>query len=157
MQLNQFSTTRGVAVVELLSCVWLFVTPWTIAHLSFTISQSLLRFMSIQLVRLSNRLILCCPLLLQPSIFPSIRVFCNELALWIRWPTYWSFSLNISPSNEYLGLTSFRINWLDLLAVQVTFKSPALRGSQLFLGSNETRNLCLNGHVQLPELFLEND
>ena len=101
-------------------------TPWTAAHqasLSFTISWSLLRFMSIELVTLSNHLILCCPLLLLPSIFPRIRVFSNESVLHIRWPKYWNFNFSISPSNEYSGLISFRIDWFDLLAVQVTLKS----------------------------------
>ena len=103
-----------VVVVQWLSHVWLFVTLWTVAHqspLSFTISQGLLRFMSTESVMLSNHLILCCPLLLLPSIFPIIRVFSNELALQIKWPKYWwSFSFNISPSNEYSGLLSFRID-----------------------------------------------
>ena len=107
-------------VVHSLSCVWLFATPWTVAcqaSLS-TISQGLLTLMSIELVMLSNHLILCRPLLLLPSIFPSKRVFSKELALHIRWPKYWSFSFSISLSNEYSGLISFRIHWLDLLAVQ---------------------------------------
>ena len=102
------------------------VTPWTIAYpapLSFTITCSLLRFMSIELVMVSNHLILCHPLLLLPSIFPSIRVFSNEPVLPIRWPKYWSFSFSISPSNEYSGLISFRIDWFDLLAVQGIHKS----------------------------------
>ena len=102
------------------------MTPWTAAHqvsLSITNSQSLLKLVSIELVMLSNHLILCCPLLLQPSIFPSIRVFSNESILCIRWPKYWSFSFSIHPSNEYSGLISFRIDWLDLLAVQGTLKS----------------------------------
>ena len=101
-------------------------TAWTAAHqasLSITSSQSLLKLMSIELVRASNHLILCHPLLLLPSIFPSIRVFSNESALHIRWPKYWSFSFSISPSNEYSGLISFRMDWLDLLAVQGTLKS----------------------------------
>ena len=105
--------------VLLLSCVWLFATPWTAAHqasLSITNSRSLLKLMSIESVMPSNHLILCCPLLLLPSIFPSIRIFSNESALHIRWPKYWSFSY-ISPSNEYSGLISFRMDWLDLLAV----------------------------------------
>ena len=100
--------------------------PWTIARqasLSITNSQSLPKPMSIESVMPSNHLILCCPLLLLPSIFPNIRVFSNELALRIRWPKYWSFSFNISPSNEYSGLISFRMDWLDLLAVQGTLKS----------------------------------
>ena len=112
--------------VQLLSCVRLFVIPWTAANqasLSITNSQSLLKLMSIALVMLSNHLILCCPLLLPPSIFPSIRVFSNESVLCIRWPKYWSFSFSISPSNEYSGLISFSMDWLDLLAVQGTLKS----------------------------------
>ena len=111
-------------VVQSLSCVQLFATPWTAAHrphLSFTISRSFLWFISIELVMLSNRLILCCPLLLLPLVFPSIRVFSNDSVLHIRWPKYWHFC--ISPSNEYSGLISFRIEWLDLHAVQGTLKS----------------------------------
>ena len=115
-----------VIVVQLLSHVQLFVTPWTASHqasLPFIISQSLLKLMSIELVILSNHLILCCPLLLLPLISPGIKVFSNESALCIRWPKYRSFSFNISPSNEHPGPTSFRIDWLDLLAVQGTLKS----------------------------------
>ena len=111
--------------VQSLSRVRLFVTPWTAAHqasLSITNSQSLLKLMPIELVMPSNHLILYHPLLLLPSIFPSIRVFSSESALRIRWPKYWSFSFNISPSNEYSGLISFRMDWLDLLAVQGTPK-----------------------------------
>jgi len=93
------------------------------ASLSFTISQSLLRFMSIELEMSSYHLILCCPLLLLPSIFPSIRVFSNESAFCIRWPKYWSSSFSISPSSEYSGLISFKIDWFDLLAVYGTLKS----------------------------------
>jgi len=102
------------------------VTPWTAAHqssLSFTISWSLLKLMSVELMMPSNHLILCCPLLLLPSIFSSIRVFSNESALRIRWPKYWSFSFSLSPSNEHSGLISFRMDWLGLLAVQGTLKS----------------------------------
>ena len=102
------------------------MTPWTAAcqaSLSFIISQSLLKLMSIESVMPSNHLILCRSLLLLPSIFPSIRVFSNESALHIRWPKYWSFSFNISPSNEHSRLISFRMDWLDLLAVQGTLKS----------------------------------
>ena len=102
------------------------VTPWTAAHqasLSFTNSRSLLKLMSIASVMPSNHRILCHPLLLLPSVFPSIRVFSNESVLHIRWPKYWSFSFSISPSNEYSGLISLKIDWLDLLAVQGTFKS----------------------------------
>ena len=112
--------------VQLLSRVRLFVTPRTAAHqasLSISNSWSLLNLRSIAMVMPSNHLILCCPLLLPPSIFPSIRVFSNESVLPIRWPKYWSFSFNISPSNEYSGLISFRMDWLDLLAVQGTLKS----------------------------------
>ena len=112
-----------MVVVQSLSCVWLFVTPWTAAcqaSLSFTISWSLLKLMSIESVMPSNHLILCCPLVVL-LIFPSIRVFSNESALHIRWPKYWSFS--ISPSGEYSGLISFRVDWSDLLAVQGTLKS----------------------------------
>ena len=112
--------------VQSLSCVQLFATPWTAAHqasLSITNSWSLLKLMSIELVIPSNHLILCRPLLLLPSIFPSIRAFSNESALCIRWPKYWSFSFSISPSNEHPGLISFRMGWLDLFAVQGTLKS----------------------------------
>ena len=115
-----------IVVVQSLSCVQLFVIPWTAAHqgsLSITNSRSLLKLMSIESGMSSNHLILCHPLLLRPSIFPSIRVFSNESALCIRWPKYWSFSFSISPSNEYSGLISFRMDWWDLLAVQGTLKS----------------------------------
>ena len=108
-------------LLQLLSHVQLFVTPWPAARqasLSITDSWSLLKLMSVKSVMPSNHLIFCCPLFLPPSIFPSIRVFPNELVLHIRWPKYWSFSFIISPSNEYSGLISFRIYWLDLLAVQ---------------------------------------
>ena len=106
--------------------VWLFATPWTAARqasLSITNSRSLPKLMSIESVMPSNHLILCHPLLLLPSIFPNIRVFSNESALRIRWPKYQSFSFIISPSNEYSGLISFRMDWLDLLVVQGTLKS----------------------------------
>ena len=112
--------------VQSLSRVRVFVTPGTATHqasLSITNSQSLLKLMSIELVIPSNHLILCHPLLLSPSIFPNIREFSNESTLCIRWPKYWSFSFIISPSNEYSRLISFRIDWLDLLAVQGTLKS----------------------------------
>jgi len=111
--------------VHLLSHIWLFVTLWSAAHqasLSITNSQSLLKLISIELVMPSNHLVLCCPLLL-PSVFPSIRVFSNESVLHIRWLKYWSFSFSISPSNEYSGLVSFRMDWFDFLAVQGTLKS----------------------------------
>ena len=112
--------------VQSLSRVRLLATPWTAAHqasLSIANSQSLLKLMSIESVMPSNHLILCCPLLLLPSIFPSIRGFSNKSVLCIRWPKDWSFSFSISPSNEYSGLISFRMDWLDLLAVQGTLKS----------------------------------
>ena len=112
--------------VKSLSCVRLFATPWTAAcqaSLSITNSRSLPKLMSIELVMPSNHLILCHPLLLLPSVFPSIRAFANESALRIRWPKYWNFNFNISPTNEYPGLISFRMDWLDLLAVQGTLKS----------------------------------
>ena len=110
---------RMFSSVRLLSCVQLFVTPWTAAHqdsLSITNSRSLPKLMSIELVMPYNHIILCHPLLLLPSIFPSIRVFSNESGLRIRWPKYWSFGFSISPSNEHSGLISFRMDWLDLLA-----------------------------------------
>ena len=112
--------------VHSLSHVRLFATPWTAtrqASLSIINSRSPPKLMSIKSVMSSNHLILCRPLLLLPSIFPSIRVFSNEPVLHIRWPRYWSFSFNISPSNEHPGLISFRVDWLDLLAVQGTLKS----------------------------------
>ena len=117
---DQFSS------VQLLSCVQFFVTWWAAARqasLSITNSQSSPKLKSIELVMPSNHLILCCPLFLPPSIFPSIRVFSNESVLHIRWPKYWSFSFSISSSNEYPGLISFRMDWLDVLAVQGTLKS----------------------------------
>ena len=116
----------SVSSVHSLSHVRLFATPWTAARqafLSINNSRSLLKLMSIESVVPSNHLILCRPLLLLPSIFPSIRVFSNESALPIRWLKYWSFSFSISPSKEYSGLISFRIDWFDLLAVQETLKS----------------------------------
>ena len=112
--------------VQSLSCVRLFATPWTAAgqaSLSITISWSPPKTMSVESVIPSNHLILCHPLLLLPSIFPSIRVFSNETALRITWPKYWSFSFNISPSDGHSGLITFRMDWLDLLAVQGTLKS----------------------------------
>ena len=120
--------------VQLFSHVRLFVTPWTAAcqaSLSITNSQSLLNLMSIESVIPSNHLILCRPLLLLPSIFPSIRVFSNESVLHIRRPKYWSFSFSISLSNEYSGLISFRMDWLDLLAIQGTLKSQSINSSAL--------------------------
>ena len=118
--LQQFISAHSVSRVQL------FATPWSAAHqasLSITNSQSLLKLMSIESVMPSNHLMLCRPLLLLPSVFPSIRVFSDESVLHIRWPKYWSFSFNISPSNEYSGLISFRMDWLDLLALQGTLKS----------------------------------
>ena len=120
------SLTVCVSSVQLFSRVRLFVTPWTAAHqasLSITNSQSLLKLMSTESVMPSNHLILCRPHLLLPSIFPSIRVFSNESVLCIKWPKHWSFRFSISPSNEYSGLISFRMDWLDLLAVQGTQES----------------------------------
>ena len=115
-----------ISSVQSLSHVWLFANPWTVARqasLSNTNSWILLRLMSIELVMPSNHFILCHHLLLLPSILPSIRVFSSESALHIRWPKYWSFSFSISPSNEYSGLISLKMNWLDLLAVQGALKS----------------------------------
>ena len=115
-----------IIVVQSLSRVWLLATPWTAAHhasLSFTISRSLFKLMSIESVMLSNHFILCHPLLLLSSVFPRIRVFSSESVLHIRWPKYWSFIFSISSSNEYSGLISFRIDWFDLFAVQGTLKS----------------------------------
>ena len=116
----QFSSVQSV------SRVWVFATPWMAARrasLSSTNSQSLFKLMSIESLMPSSHLILCRPLLLLPAIFPSIRVFSSESVLHIRWPKYWSFSFSISSSNEYSGLIFFRIDWFDLLAVQVTLKS----------------------------------
>ena len=115
-----------LVVVQSLSCVWLFANPWTAAcqaSLSTTNSRSLLKLVSIESVMLSNLLILCHPLLLWPSIFPSINIFSNESVFYIRWPKYWNFSFSISPSNEYSGLISFRMDCLGLLAIQGTLKS----------------------------------
>ena len=127
LHLHSFPANRFISIfsifcsVQSLSQVRLFVTPWTAARqasLSITNSQSLLKLMPIELMMPSNHFSLCCPLLLLPSIFPNIRIFSNESALHIRWPKYWSFSFNISPSNEYSGLISFMMDWLDLLADQ---------------------------------------
>ena len=143
MLLSAYSTEASshhlepfVVSVQLLSHVWLFLTPWTAAHqasLSFTVSWILLKLMSIESVMSSNQLILCCPHLLLPSIFPSIRVFFNESALGIRWPKYWSFSFSISPSSGYWGLISFRIDWFDLPAVQGTLKFKSINSLVLSL------------------------
>ena len=142
--------------VQSLSHVPLFVTPWTAAHqasLSITNSQSLLKLMSIESVMPSNHLILCCPLFLLSSIFPSIRVFSSESVLCIRWPQYWSFSISISPSNEYSGLISLRMDWLDLLAVQGWRKtwqptpvSLICHVSGLLLGCKETQPVHPKGN-----------
>ena len=123
---------------SVLSHIWLLATPWTAASqasLSFTISQSLLELMSIELVMLSNLLILCHPLLLLPSVFPSIRVFSNELALRIRQPKYWRFSFTISPSDEYSGLISLKIDWFDLLkskGLSRVFSNTTVQKHQFF-------------------------
>ena len=121
-----FCNISYLFVVQPFSPTWLFATPWTTAHqasLSFAVSQRSLKLMSIESVMPWNHLILCHPLLLLPSIFPSIRVFSSELAFCIRWPNYWSLSFSISHSSKYSGLISFRMDWLDLLAVQGTLKS----------------------------------
>ena len=126
MRTFSLPTLHIFVAVQSLSHVWLFADPWTATRqvsLSFTISQSLLKLMSIESMMASNHLVLCCPLLLQPSICASIRVFSSESVLCIRWPKYWSLSSSISLSNEYSGLISFRVGWLDLLAVQRTLKS----------------------------------
>ena len=131
-------------VVQSLCYIWLFVTPWTAARqasLSITNSWSLLKLMSIELVMPSSHLILCHPLLLLPSILPSIRVFSNKSVLPIRWPKYWSFSFSITPSNEYSGLISFRMDWLDLFAVQGTLKS--------FLQHHSSKALILCSQLSL--------
>ena len=123
---NSPLSAGGISLVQSLSRVWLFATPWSAArqaYLSITRCWNLLKLMSIESVMPSNHIILCRPLLLPPSIFPSIRVFSNESALHIRWSKYRSLSFSISPSNEYSGLISFRMDWLDLLAVQRTLKS----------------------------------
>ena len=120
---------RECQSVQSLSRVQLFSTPWTAARqasLSITNSQSLIKLMSVELVMPSNHFILCCPLLLLPSIFPSTRVFSNESVLCIRWPKYWSFNFSISPSSEYSGLISFRTDWFDVLAVQAGGSIPGL-------------------------------
>ena len=118
-------SNQWFSLVQLLSCIWLFATPWTAARqasLSITNSWSLLKLLSVARVIPSNHLILCCSLLLPPSIFPSIRVFSNESVLRIRWPKDWSFNFSTNASDEYSGLISFRIDWLALLAVQGTLK-----------------------------------
>ena len=121
--------------VQLLSHVRLFANPWIAAcqsSLSITSSQRLLKFMSIKLVMSSNHLILCCPLLLLPSISPSIKVFSNESVLCIKWPKYWSFSFSISPSNEYLGLISFRMDWLQSKGLSRVFSNTTVQKHGFF-------------------------
>ena len=145
-----------VIIVQSLTYVWIFVTPWTAAHqasLSFTISPNLLKLMSIELVMPSNLLILCCPLLLLPPIFPSIGVFSSELALCIRFPKYWCFSINLS--NKYSGLISFRIDWFDLLVVHGTLKesSPALQFKSI---NSLALSLCYGPSVTSVHDYWEN-
>ena len=138
--------------VQSLSCVQLFVTPWTAAHqasLSITNSQSLLKLKAIESVMPSNHLMLCRPLLRLPSIFPSIRVFSDESDLHIRWPTYWSFSFSISHSNEYSGLISFRMDWLDLFAVQRTLKSLLQRHSPKASILRRSAFIKSNSHIHI--------
>ena len=143
---------NSVVVVQLLSHVQLFATPWTAAcqaSLSFTISWGLLKLMSIESVMLSNHLILCHPLLILPSIFPSIRVIFNESFLPIRWPKCWSFSLSISPSNEYLGLISFRMDWLiSLLSKRLSrvFSNTTVQKHQFF---DTQLSLRSNSHIHM--------
>ena len=164
----ELCTLNGISivVVQSLSRIRLFATPWAAAHqasLLFTISQSLFTLMSIESMVPSNHLILSCPLSsCLPSVFPSIRVFSNESALHIRWPKYWSFSFSISPSNEYSGLISFRIDWLDLLAVQGTQESsPApqfqsINSLALSLLYGPTLSLLkLGTHLKMFSVFIE--
>ena len=153
---------RRPAVVQSLSCVQLFETPWTAALQAplSSIFRSLLKFMSIESGMLSNHFILCCPLLLLPSIFLSIRVFSNELALCLRWPKYWNFSFSISPSNEYSGLISYRIDQFDLIAVQGTpwsllqhhnSKASILQHSALFVA--QVSHLCMTPGKTIVSLY----
>ena len=144
-------SSHPVGFVQLPSHVWLFVTPWPVAlqgSLPRIISRSLPKFMSIELVMLSNRLILCCPLFLLPPVFPSIRVFSNESVFRIRWLKYWCFCFSISPSNEYSRMISFRIDWFDLFAVQGTLKSL------LLYHSSKTSIICRSAFfmVQLSHI-----
>ena len=148
---------KKISSVQSFSRVWLFVTPWTAAHqasLSITNSQSLPKLICIESVMSSNHLILCCPLLLLPSIFPSIRVFSNNSVLQFRWPQYWSFSFSISPSNEYSGLISFRMDWLDLLAFQGTLKSllqhHSSKASIRSKASNISKGIVISQHIYKP-------
>ena len=144
--------SRLSVIVQLLSCVRLFASPWTAARqasLSFTISWHLLKFTFIESMAPSNHLTLCFPLLLLASVFPSIMVFFNELTPWIRWSKYWSFSFSISPSNEYSGLISFRIDWFDLLAVQGTLKSlPQHHSSKAYQFLGTQPSLWCNSHIR---------
>ena len=143
-----------ISSVQLLSHVWLFETPWTVAcqaFLSITNTQSLLKLMSIKSIMPSNHLIFCHPLHLLPSMFPSIRVFSNESILRIRWPKYWSFNFRISPCNEYSGQISFRIDWFDLLAVQGTLKSLHHISSK---ASVLQPSLWSNSHIHTWELHV---
>ena len=160
-----FFISLSFSSVQSLSHVWLFATPWTAAcqaSLSITNTRSLPKLMSFESVVQSNHLILCHPLLLPPSIFPSIRVFSNESGLHIRWPKYWSFSFNISPSNERPGLISFRMDWLDLLAVQGTLKSllqhhsskaSTLPCSAFFISQFKERKIISNLITKYIEIF----
>ena len=141
--------SRAFSSVQLLSHVQLFVTPWTAKRQvsqSITNSQSLLRLMSIELVMPSNHHILCLPLLLLPSILPSIRVFSSESALHIRWPNYWSFSFNISPSNEHPGLISFRIDWISLQSKGLSrvFSNTTVQKHQFFGAQPSSQS---NSHI----------
>ena len=142
--------SKDVFVVHPPSLVQLFANPWTAAcqaSLSFTITWSLLKLMSIESVMPSNHLVLCHPPLLPPSIFPSIRVFSNELALQIRWPKYWSYSFSINSSNEYSGLISFRMVWFDLLAVQGTLKILLQHQVQKHQFFDTQPSLWSNSHI----------
>ena len=140
ISLSIFSLFSSVQFSHSVVSVWLFVTPWIAAHrasLSITISRSSLKLMSIESVMPSSHFILCCPLFLLPPIPPSIRVFSNESALRMRWPKYWTFSFSIIPSKEHPGLISFRMDWLDLLAVQGTLKSLLQHCSSKASGSDK--------------------
>ena len=139
-------------VVQSFSPVWLSVIPWTVTchiSLSFTISWSLLKCMSTESVMPSSHLILCHPLFLLPSFFPSIRVFSNESALHIRWPKYWNFSFSISHSNEYSGFISFRIDWLDLFAIQGTLRIHYFKTAPLSF------NIYLPGELHFLSFFFK--
>ena len=138
------------SLVQSLSRVWLFATPWTAAHqasLSIANSWSLLKLTSLESVMPSNHLILCRLLLLPPSIFPSIRIYSSESVLHIRWPKYWSFSFNICPSNEYLGLISFRMDWLDLRVVQETLRVFSNTTVQKHQSFSTQLSLWSNSHI----------